>query len=171
MKSDAQGDRWIVVGRVVRAHGLKGELGVRCDDPATSSLLAVKSLRLAGETATRKIVFARAANSEVLVRLEGVNDRNAAELLKGKDVELRRSDLPEPEAGEFYQTDLIGLMAVDESGKELGRVQGFWDTGPTPVIVIGEGASELLVPFAEHFVLAVKLAEGQVVIRPPEYAE
>ncbi|MBS2028886.1 MAG: 16S rRNA processing protein RimM [Deltaproteobacteria bacterium] len=171
MTSDAQGDRWIVVGRVVRAHGLKGELGVRCDDPASSSLLEVKSLRLVGETATRKIVSARAANVEVLLRVEGVNDRNAAELLKGKDVEIRRADLPAPEAGEFYQADLIGLMAVDESGKPLGRVQGFWETGPVPVIVIGEGALELLVPFAEHFVVAVKQAEGQVVIRPPEYTE
>jgi 16S rRNA processing protein RimM len=50
-------------------------------------------------------------------------------------------------------------------------VQGLWETGPVPVVVIGQGEGELMVPFAEHFVVSVDLAAKQMVIRPPEYDE
>lgn len=163
--------RWISVGRIVRAHGIRGELGVRCDDPQTSALLSVREVRLEGESALRKVTGARTAHIEVLLRLEGVNDRTAAEQLKGRDVEIPRESLPEPEEGEVYLADLAGLQAFDESGKPLGEVKGLWETGPVPVLVIGEGQDELLVPFAEQFVLELDVEGGRVVIRPPEYVE
>jgi 16S rRNA processing protein RimM len=163
--------KWISVGRISRAHGIRGELAVRTDDPSTSALLQVRTLRLSGEDALREVVSARAANAEVLLFLRGIGDRNAAEALKGREVEIPREELPAPEPGEFYYADLVGLIAVDESGRELGTVQGIWETGPVPVVVIGEGASELLVPFAEAYVVAVRPEERRIVIRPPEYEE
>lgn len=163
--------KWVAVGRIVRAHGVRGELGVRCDDPSTSSLLQAKQVRLAGESELRAVAFARPAHTEVLLRLRGVDDRDQAEALRGREVELPRAALPPPEPGEYYYADLVGLQAFDESGKLLGEVKGLWETGPVPVLVIGEEPEELLVPFAEPFVVAVKAAEGRIVIRPPEYAE
>ena len=164
-------DRWIAVGRIARAHGVRGELAVRTDDPRSSALLKARQLRLSGETQLREVESARAANSEVLLRLRGIADRNAAEALRGREVEISRAELPAAEPGEFYYADLVGLMAIDESGRELGQVKGLWETGPVPVVVIGEGAGELLVPFAQEFVVAVRPDQGRIVIRPPEYAE
>lgn len=161
----------IVVGRVVRAHGIRGELGVRCNDPQSSSLLKAKRIWLQGEAAPRPVLSARAAHAEVLLRLDGVADRTAAEALKGRDVELDRAELPPAKEGEYYHADLVGLQAVTEDGKPLGTVQGLWETGPVPVVVIGEGDDELLVPFADPFVVRVELGARQMVIRPPEYDE
>jgi 16S rRNA processing protein RimM len=161
----------IVVGRIVRAHGIRGELGVRCNDPASSSLLLAKQIWLAEETAPRTVLSARAAHIEVLIRLQGIVDRTGAEGLKGRDVFVERAALPPAAEGEYYFADLVGLQAVTEDGKLLGTVQGLWETGPVPVVVIGEGEGELMVPFAEHFVVSVDLAAKQMVIRPPEYDE
>jgi len=162
---------WITVGRIARAHGVRGELAVRTEDPSTSALLQVRSLRLEGEESLREVLFARAANAEVLLRLRGISDRNAAEAIKGRAVQIPRAELPTPEPGEFYFADLVGLTAFDEAGRELGKVQGLWETGPVPVVVIGEGQSELLVPFAEPFIIAVRPEEGRMIVRPPEYGE
>lgn len=161
----------IVVGRIVRAHGIRGELGVRCNDPASSSLLHAKSIWLEGESAPRAVTSARAVHAEVLIHLRDVASRTAAEGLKGRDVSVERAALPPAAEGEYYHADLVGLQAVTEDGKPLGRVQGLWETGPVPVVVIGEGQDELLVPFADPFVLRVELAKGQMVIRLPEYDE
>ena len=164
---------WLTVGRVLRAHGIKGELTVHSDNPTESALLSVKTVKLSGdpEGLLRKVVRARPTPQGVLLVLEGVNDRNGAEALRQRDVLVDRKDLPEAEEGEFYYADLEGLLAEDEQGKPLGQVKGVWETGPVPVLVIGEGANELLVPFAEQFVVKVDLPGRRVVIRPPEYTE
>jgi 16S rRNA processing protein RimM len=159
------------VGRIGRAHGVRGELAVKVDSPSESVLLEVERVRLSGEPTDRRVLSARAAHAEVLLRLEGVADRTAAEALRGRDVQVDRAELPAPEEGEFYFADLVGLEAVDEQGKSLGRLNGVWETGAAPVLVIGEGASELLVPFAEAFVVRVELEQKRVVLRPPEYTE
>src|SRR5690348_11017533 len=104
---------WLSVGRIARAHGIRGELAVRVDDPQSSVLLEVKAVRLAGEERDRAILGARAAHTEVLLRLEGVADRTAAELLKGREVQVPREALPPAPEGEFYYTDLVGLPCFD----------------------------------------------------------
>jgi 16S rRNA processing protein RimM len=162
---------WLSVGRIARAHGIRGELAVRVDDPPNSALLQVKAVLLSGEERPRAVLSARAAHTEVLLRLEGVPDRTAAEPLKGREVQVPREALPEAEEGEFYFTDLVGLPCYDEAGKLLGQLEGIWETGPVPVLVIGQGKDELLVPFAEPFVAKVDLAGKRLVIRPPEYTE
>lgn len=162
-------ERWVSVGRIARAHGVRGELAVRSEAPRESALLRVRKIRIGD--AERELESARAANAEVLIRVRGVADRTAAEALKGQDVSVPRADLAPSEPGEYYFADLVGLMAHDEAGRELGQVKGLWETGPVPVVVIGEGERELLVPFAEDFIVAVKPEEGRLVVRPPEYSE
>jgi 16S rRNA processing protein RimM len=161
----------VSVGRIARAHGVRGELAVRVDSPADSVLLTVGHVRLSGESQDRQVLGARPVATEVLLRLEGVADRDVAEALKGREVQVPREAFPPTEEGEFYFADLVGLEAVDEQGRALGQLKGVWETGPVPVLVIGEGASELLVPFAEHFVVQVDLEARRVVLRPPQYSE
>jgi len=114
----------------------------------------------------------RSTPKEVLVGFEGVESRTAAEKLVGSTVLVYREDLDAPEDGEFFQGDLVGLLAVDESGAELGTVEEIWQTGPVPNLVIrAEGKPELVVPFADEFVPSVEMEQGRIVIRPPEYTE
>jgi 16S rRNA processing protein RimM len=80
--------------------------------------------------------------------------------------------LKPPADGEYFQGDLVGLEAVDESGRILGKIEEVWNTGPVPNLVIRSvEVGELLVPFADDFVRSVDLAAGRVVLRPPEIIE
>jgi 16S rRNA processing protein RimM len=163
------------LGYVSRAHGLKGEVAVRSLDPASDTLGTVERVRLrlrSGEEREYTLETFRPANKEDLVGFDGVETREAAEALVGAKVFVYREDLEPPDEGEFFQGDLVGLSAVDESGKVLGRVEELWATGEVPNLVIrAPGRPELVVPFADEFVPTVDLAAGRIVIRPPEYLD
>jgi 16S rRNA processing protein RimM len=163
------------LGYVSRAHGIRGEVAIKPFDPASEALDVVERLRLRAKDGTERtvqILSARPADKETLVLLEGVQDRSAAEALKGTTVLVFREDLPPPEEGEFFQADLVGLAAFDPAGKPLGVVEELWDTGPIPNLVIrgGEGG-ELVVPFADPFVSGVDLEGGRLTVDPPEWVD
>ena len=163
------------IGYVARARGLKGQLVVRTFDPASEALEQVRRVLLRlRDGSTRELAIARhqvGAGDRVLT-LTGIADRDSAEALVGAQVSVFRDDLPSPGEGEYFQGDLIGLEAVDEAGVGLGKVEEIWNTGPVPNLVIrGPDRAELLVPFANDFVISVDLRAGRVVLRPPELIE
>lgn len=163
------------LGFVSRAHGLRGEVAIRTFDPASEALDVVERVLLhtrSGEVREVHIEDVRPTPKENIVAIEGVDSRTEAESLVGSKVFVFRDDLEPPGEGEFFQGDLVGLTAVDESGAELGRVEEIWSTGEVPNIVIrAPGRPELVVPFADEFVPSVDLATQRIVIRPPEYVE
>lgn len=112
------------IGRLTRAHGLKGELEVRLDWPDSRALLEAERVLLSlpdGASDSYVIASTRSTGKGILVRLEGVEDRNAAEALCGSTVSVDRADLPPLEEGEYYLCDLVGLEVSGPSGP-LGRV-------------------------------------------------
>lgn len=163
------------LGYVSRAHGLRGEVAIRTFDPGSEALDVVDRILLRTRTGEERVLFldaVRPTPKENIVALEGVDSRTDAEALVGAKVFVFREDLEPPAEGEFFQGDLVGLVAVDESGAELGRVEDIWETGEVPNLVIrGPKQPELVVPFADEFVPSVDLAAQRIVIRPPEYVE
>jgi len=163
------------IGYVARARGLKGQLVVRTFDPASEALEHVDRVLLRlrdGSTRQLAIAGRQVGAGAWVLTLTGVADRNSAEELVGAQVSVFRDDLPRPGEGEYFQGDLIGLEAVDEAGVGLGKVEEIWNTGPVPNLVIrGPERAELLVPFADDFVISVDLRAGRVVLRPPELIE
>jgi len=163
------------IGYIARARGLKGQLVVRTFDPASEALEQVDRVLLQlrdGSTREVKIVQRQPAAGERVLTFAGIADRSSAEALVGARVSVFRDDLPRPAEGEYFQGDLIGLEAVDEAGASLGKVEEIWNTGPVPNLVVrGADRPELLVPFADDFVISVDLRSGKVVLRPPELNE
>jgi 16S rRNA processing protein RimM len=163
------------LGFVSRAHGLRGEVAIRAFDPGSETLDSVDRILIrtrSGEERVMVLESVRPTPKEDIVALEGVESRTAAEALVGSAVFVFREDLEPPAEGEFFQGDLVGLTAVDESGAELGRVEELWATGEVPNLVIrAPNKPELVVPFADEFVPSVDIAAGRIVIRPPEYVE
>jgi 16S rRNA processing protein RimM len=88
------------------------------------------------------------------VKLEGCEDRDTAERLKGAEVAIRRTDLGEAEEGTMFWVDLIGLDVMDEGGENLGKVEAFFETGETSVMVV-KGTRERMIPFVPGYVKAV----------------
>jgi 16S rRNA processing protein RimM len=158
-------------GYVSRAHALTGEVVVRTFDPASEVLAevdrVVAKLRSGEERELTLEAVAEAPKSDLLVTFAEIQKRPDAEALVGAVLFVYRDDLDAPEAGEFFQGDLLGLTAVDESGKTLGIVEEVMNSGPVPNLVIrGEGLPEVMVPFIEEFVPTVDLEQRRVVVRP-----
>jgi 16S rRNA processing protein RimM len=111
------------------------------------------------------------AKGVLTVRIDGVEDRSAAEALKGVKLYVPRSALPAPDEDEFYYSDLIGLTAVAMDGAELGKVRGVYDFGGGDVIELTGPQGTVMYPFTRAVVPVVDLAQGRIVIDPPAEIE
>lgn len=98
----------------------------------------------------------------VIARIEGVDDRDQAAALIGAEIGVNRETLPEPEEGQYYWSDLIGMKVVHYDGTELGTIQSMLETGAHDVMVV-KGETERLIPFAMNEVVSnVDLEAGRV---------
>ena len=162
-----------MVGRIGAAHGIKGEVRVKSFTDAPLDLAAYSPLEAAdGRRFTVLSVRPAGASPDMLVvRFEGVGDRNAAEALNGLDLTVPRERLPEPEEDEFYHADLIGLAAVTPDGSPLGTVVAVpnYGAGDLLEIAVAKGPS-LLVPFTRAAVPEIDLSAKRVTVVPPDEA-
>ena len=163
----------VFVGVVTGARGLRGEVRVRSftGDPAAIAAYGPLCDETGGHPLQVRVTGR--SKDQVVVRVEGVDDRNAAEDLKGRRLFVPRAALPEPDGEEFYHIDLIGLRAERSGGEILGTVRAVHDFGAGDVLEIGgdDGAS-IMVSFTRAAVPAVDVAGGRVIVDPPpELAE
>ncbi len=162
-------EKLVRIGRVARAHGIRGEVAVVPDERGSTTLLRLERVWVRREGSApelRKLRSARPTDGAALVLFEGCGDRNAADALRGLEVLAERAWLPPLEDGEYYAADLVGLVALSEQGEKLGTVVGFYDAGAVPVLEI-EGVRSLQIPIADPFVKRVDLAAGEIVVAPP----
>ena len=154
------------LGKVVRAIGLRGHLGVAGTDGALGGLERVWLAREGAEPLEVGIVEARPQGRVWAVRVEGVGDRTAAEGWVGAEVLARREDLGDAGAGSHFWVDLEGLPVVTLDGRALGTVKGLYETGGVDVLVVMGASGEKLIPLAPY--VEVDVAGGRVVVDPPE---
>jgi 16S rRNA processing protein RimM len=159
----SEGDDWVVMGRIASPFGIKGWIKVQPYSEDPGALMDFDSWRVGrGAEQLHYTVEAIQDHGNALVaKLAGIDDREAAYALRGREVSVARSELPTPEENEFYWSDLIGLVAVNREGVKLGRVSSLLETGAHDVLVIG-GKREYLIPFVAAFVGKVDLAGGTI---------
>jgi 16S rRNA processing protein RimM len=164
----------LVVGRVVRAHGVTGEIvvEVRTDDPdirfAPGSSLRGRPSR-GGAESRYVIESVRDHGGRLLVRLQGVADRNAADALRGTVFMVDSADLPPIEdPDEFYDHQLEGLQVVTTAGAAVGSVAEVLHTAAGELLSVRSDEGEVLVPFVSAIVTSVSLADQTIVIDPPD---
>jgi 16S rRNA processing protein RimM len=164
----------LVVGRIAKPHGVRGEIAVevRTDDPGLR--LAVGSV-LATEPASAgplTITGTRWHTGQLLVTFDGVSDRDEAEELRGVLLVVDSADLEDvDDPDEFRDHQLIGLSVVSLDGDQVGEVTDVLHYGQDLLVVAGCGkraGAEILVPFVTPIVPEVDLAAGRLVIDPPE---
>ena len=110
----------IIIGEVLKPQGIRGEVKIKPLVDDVSDLKSVKKVFIGD--AEYKILSARADAQAAYLALSGVADRNAAELLRGKEVLADRADLPALEEGRYYIVDILGCTVVTEKGKRLGEI-------------------------------------------------
>ena len=164
----------LTVGRVVKAHGVTGELvvDIRTDDPelrfAPGSTLRAKGSDRHERSYT--IDTARPHGGRLLVRLSGVADRATADALRGSVFVIDSADLPPiDEDDTYYDHQLEGLRVQTTAGLELGTVTEVLHTAAGELLAVKrDQAPELLVPFVSAIVTSVSLESGIVEIDPPD---
>src|ERR671910_1170793 len=163
----------LVVGRVVRAHGITGEVvvDVRTDDPDTRFTPGTTlRARTKGGTERRFVVeSSRQHGGRLLVRLDGVTDRDGADALRGTLFLVDSGDLPPiDDPDEFYDHQLEGLQVRTTEGTEVGTVAEVLHTAAGELLSVRAGSGEVLVPFVSAIVTSVSLADQIIEIDPPE---
>jgi 16S rRNA processing protein RimM len=88
--------------------------------------------------------------------------------MRGAELFLDRDELDEPDEGEFYVSDLVGLEALDESGEKVGTVAETFETAAHEILVIREDGEEIYVPFTMEHVPEINLEAGRITIAQPE---
>jgi 16S rRNA processing protein RimM len=153
----------VILGRISAPYGVKGWVRVHPFTELVGNLLDYRSWWLGegGQWREREVVEGRVHGAAVVARLLNCADRDAAERLRGKDVAVPRSVLPDTRDDEFYWADLIGLKAVNVAGEDLGEIVQILQTGANDVLVV-RGGSERLIPFIATVVREVDLAQGVV---------
>jgi 16S rRNA processing protein RimM len=162
----------LLVAQVGGAHGVRGELKITTFTADPMALKDYKTLlRQDGSTAVT-IASARPVKGGIVARLKGVDDRNAAEALRGLKLFITRDVLPEPEEDEFYLADLIGLRVETEAGEVLGKVKAIQDFGAGDLIEIQPKAGATWwLPFTREAVPQVRIGEGRLIAAPPAVVE
>jgi 16S rRNA processing protein RimM len=165
----------LVVGRVVKAHGVSGEVvvEVRTDDPDTRFAPGAQlraQPRGGGPQRTYVVDSAREHSGRMLVRLAGVADRTAAEALRGSVFLVDTEDLPPiDDPDEFYDHQLEGLRVVTTDGQRVGTVKEVLHTAAGELLsVTAETGAEVLVPFVGAIVTEVSLQSQTIEIDPPQ---
>jgi 16S rRNA processing protein RimM len=162
-----------VVGRVVRAHGLRGELVVepRTDNVdarfAPGVVLSVRGRRVSG-VSTLTVVAARRHGDRLLVTVEEVADRDAADALRTAELTAPALDEAPEDPDEFHDHQLEGLPAVLLDGTAVGTVGAVLHGAGGELLALDTPGGEVLVPFVAAIVPEVDLAGGRVVLDPPE---
>ncbi|HVZ71513.1 MAG TPA: ribosome maturation factor RimM [Polyangia bacterium] len=157
----------VLLGVVGKPHGVHGELWLRPHNAHGRSFDGLRAIVLdkAGVRETRQIVSLRWSPDGALVRLAGVDSREAAAALTLAEVRAPRASLPPLAPGEFYVSDVIGCAVSDEAGRVLGVVAGTFWNGAQDVMIVGEGEDEQLIPLIAEFVVAVDAPARKVVVR------
>lgn len=154
----------MVLGRIVGLFGVRGWIKVFSYTEPREAVLQYKGWMLGKKEQWQpaKVVEGKRHGKSVIARLEGVEDREAAEALVGKDIRVSKESLPQPEEGQYYWSDLIGLKVVHRDGTDLGKIDYMLETGANDVMVL-KGEKERLIPFVmDKVVINVDLAAGQV---------
>jgi 16S rRNA processing protein RimM len=168
VEASASGAR-ICVGVITGAQGIKGAVRVKSFTAVPEDVAAYGPL--ADESGERrlKLRVVGQAKGVVVATITGVEDRNAAEAMKGLRLYVERSALPAAGEEEYYHADLIGLEAVLRDGTGLGRVRAVHEYGAGDSIEVARpSGATVLVPFTRAAVPVVDLAAGRLVIDPPE---
>jgi 16S rRNA processing protein RimM len=160
----------LVVGRIGRPHGVRGEatVEIRTDDPDDRFIPGTSLVTDPPERGPLVIERVRWHGERLLVTFAGVRGRDAADALRGTSLVIDAADLPElADPDEFHDHELRGLTVVTADGTDIGVVDDVTHLGQDLLVIRRTDGSETLVPFVREIVPDIDAAKGRLVITPP----
>lgn len=158
----------IVIGKIVNVVGLKGEVKVYsyAEEPDRFERLEKIFLGTEEKNTEYAVTKVRYKGDMVILTLDGVTDRNAAEALKGSMVLMDEADLEELPEGVYYIKDLIGMKVVSDSGVELGILKDInTNTAQRVYEVARPGKPDILIPGVDEFILDTDMDNRVITVK------
>ena len=163
--ADSAPDRIVVLGTIAGAFGVKGWIKIKSYTEPVDNILDYETWQLgaSGTWTPVKVEAGRVTDKGVLAKLEGLETPEEARLKVGLELGVWRSEMPAPDNGQYYLSDLEGLEALGADGEVLGRVDHFRST-PAGTVMIVRGEQEHWIPFAKERIVKVELDAGRIVL-------
>lgn len=159
----------VVLGRLTRPHSIRGE--IRVDYYADAPQLLEQPLQLRAGSTSRpiRVTSWRVWRDQLIIRLDGVDDRSAAELLRGQELLIDKALLPEPDPDEPYLHDIIGLPVLHaDTRAPIGVLEDvLYPAGQEVWSIRAPEGHEILFPAVPDFVVAIDTDDGHILVTPP----
>jgi 16S rRNA processing protein RimM len=153
----------VTIARLLRARGNKGELAALS---LSNRLAEVKHVIV--NNAPMDVEHFWTHGDRAIFKFKGVDTISDAERLAGADVQVPLDERPTASEGEYYQSDLVGCRVLDQTGRVLGTVRDFQETGGAPLLEIRtQDGKELLIPFAKAMLVNIDLEHKRIDVNLP----
>ena len=159
---------FLTIATILKPQGIRGEIKVKALTDAAEDLKAFKKILIDG--VEYSVLSVRASGEFAFLGLKGIADRNAAELLRGKSIEVDRAEVPELPEGRYYIVDLIGCEVVNERGDIIGEVT---DVTPakTDIYTLTKKGKEMVLAAADGVITDVNTAEKKIIVNAKRFKE
>lgn len=167
-----KGEGLVLIGKVLKPHGLKGDLWIRYYNPDPLFLLNYKDIFLKdkqrGITRIFEVEKVLIKDKGIILTLKGISDRKAAERWVGSDIYVKAEDLPPLGPGEYYYKDVIGIDVFDINGEFLGKVVDIISTASNDVYVVQGPDKELMLPAIDGVIREISIEKKKMIVKVPE---
>lgn len=162
-------DELLLVGRVARAHGNRGQVIVNLDTDFAEDRFTVGRVLYVGAAAVpRRIVAVRFHQERPVIAFDGIETMGAAEELAGAELRIPVSEMQPLPPDTFYHHDLVGCEVRTRDGKDVGRVTGVEGPMERSQLVVAGQAGEVMIPLVAGICITVDPAARTIVVDPPE---
>lgn len=158
----------LIIGNVLKPQGIRGEIKVKAFTDSPKDLKNFKTVYI-GDT-SYKVLFCRVEGEAAFLSLRGVADRDAAEALRGKNIEAEREDAPELEEGVYYIVDIIGCEVFDDKGEKLGVITDVISAA-TDIYTLSNGEKEIMFPVVKGVVILADVEHKKLVVDKKRFLE
>ncbi len=158
----------ITIGVIIAPHGVRGDLRIMPQTDFPDRFLSMETCYIDGKEF--HFTSARFHKQFILATFEEVPDRNAAEKMSKKEIQVQRKDLVDLPEGRYYVFDIVGLQVEDTKGESLGVVSEVLQPGANDVYVVkAEGKPDLLLPALKTVIMSIDLDQQKMIVDPPEW--
>ncbi len=161
-------EKMLLIGSIAKPQGIRGEVKVKPYTDTAEDFSGLKRVFVDGQE--RKVLSVRIGAGAVFLGLGGVPDRNAAELLRGKDLFIPRDEAPDPGEGRYYIADLLGAEVLTEEGEFLGTLTEIRQASADIYTLEKEGR-EILFPAAKGVIVRIDAPAGKIIVSKKRFEE
>ncbi len=163
-------EKFLTVAKIVKPQGIRGEVKALALTDSAEQLAAFGRVYIGGEP-YKVLKLSPRPDGSAYIALSGIADRNAAELLRGKEICVLREDAPELPEGRYYIADLLGCAVVGEKGEAIGRVTEITPAHTDVYELEKEGGGKLVFPAADGVITDVNIEQGVITVNKKRLAE